>query len=111
MVIIHHCDPETMNAYATSPLTEAMIKTLQHGIYNGSQARFGNPSLEVAMHDRSDFHGISHYELCNILDREGSLDHFLVIDAQTPENDAVWYVPDTEECKYGSDPALWDRGG
>ena len=111
MVIIHHCEPETINPYATSPLTEAMTRTLQHGVYNGSQARFGNPSLEVTIHDRSDFHGISHYELRNILDREGSLDQFLIIDAQTPENDAVWYVPGTEECRYWSDPALWDHEG
>ena len=85
-----------------------MTKTVQHGIYDGSQARFGNRMLEVTIHDRPDFHGISHYDLRNILDREGSLEHLLIVDVQTPENDAVWYVPDTEECKYWSDPALWD---
>ena len=106
MVFIdHYCCPDTINAYATSPLTEAMTKTVQHGIYDGSQARFDNEFYYVHINDRPEFYGLSHYELRTILDRENALEPFLVVDEQTPSNDAVWYVPDTEECRRNSDPA------
>ena len=103
MVVIQHCPPSTMNAYSTSPLTDLMTSTVQHGIYDGSRARFGDRKLEVTIHDRSEFHGLSHYELRKLLDGEEALAPFLVVDAQTPDTDAVWYVPTSEYCKAHKD--------
>ena len=104
MVVISHCPPSTINAYSTSPLTDLMTSTVQHGIYDGSRGRFGDSMLQVTFHDRPDFHGLSHYELRKLLDSEHSPNPFLIVDNQTPDTDAVWYVPDTAKCESNSDP-------
>ena len=104
MVIINSCTPQTLNAYSTSPLTSEMARTVQHGFYDGTIARYGNPVIVVNIHDRPELHGISHYDIRNVLDGEGQLDPFLIVDDRTPDLDAVWYVTTTQECKYNSDP-------
>lgn len=60
--------------------------------------------MQVSFLDRPEFHGVSHYNLRTILDKERQLDPFLIIDAQTSKKDALWYVPDTQSCKDHSDP-------
>ena len=99
MVVISHGTPTAISAYSTTLLTDAMARTVQHGFYDGTDARFGNPQYVVEIHDRPEFHGISHYDLRHLLDAEGETDAFIVIDQHTQDNDAVWYVADTEYCK------------
>ncbi|KAL8806727.1 MAG: hypothetical protein Q9182_001125 [Xanthomendoza sp. 2 TL-2023] len=96
MVVIIPPPVQSINAYSLSPLTAAMNGTIQHGFYDGTYARYGDPIVSFTVHDRPEFHGISHYELRITLDSEGSLDPFLIIDDRTPELDAVWYVQSTE---------------
>ena len=100
MVIISHYPPIlTLNAYSTVPLTPEMITTTQHGFYDGTSARFGNTEVAVAIHNRTSFHGLSHYDIRVALDAEGVLDPFVVLDARTPELDAIWYVETTAKCR------------
>ncbi|KAL8854704.1 MAG: hypothetical protein Q9221_000486 [Calogaya cf. arnoldii] len=54
-----------------------MTRTLQHGFYNGTWARYGDPQATITIHDRLEFHGRSHYDLRNILDAEGMEDPFV----------------------------------
>ena len=104
MVVIEHWAPTLINAYSTVPLTQSTVQLVQHAIYNGSRARFGDPQMQVTILDRPEFHGVSNYDLRTILDKERQLDPFLIIDTHTAEKNAVWYVPDTQTCKNNSDP-------
>ena len=93
MVVIDHRDwVDALEAYSTAPLTLEMNRTVQHGFYNGTYARFGDPQVTVTIHDRPKFHGKSHYDLRNLLDSEGMEDGFIVVDETTPDLDALWYV-------------------
>ena len=105
MVVINRCVPNVLNTYAISALTDAMSRTVQHGFYDGTDARYGNPQVVTNIHNRSEFFGLSHYELRLRLDAEGMLDEFLVADERTPELDAVWFIETTETCKAWSDPS------
>ncbi|KAL8720130.1 MAG: hypothetical protein Q9225_002975, partial [Loekoesia sp. 1 TL-2023] len=104
MVIISHCVLKVLNAYSTVPLTSEIVKTVQHGFYDGTYARYGDPQVLVNIHNRPEFHGKSHYDIRIALDNEGTLDPFIIADERTPHLDAVWYVEDTASCKYDSDP-------
>ncbi|KAL8838565.1 MAG: hypothetical protein Q9176_004962 [Flavoplaca citrina] len=95
MVIISHTGALALQAYSTAHLTLEMKRTVQHGFYNGTYARFGDPQATVTIHDRPDFHARSHYDIRNILDSEGMEDTFLLIDEKTPELDAIWLVKPT----------------
>ncbi|KAI4252662.1 MAG: hypothetical protein L6R42_007880, partial [Xanthoria sp. 1 TBL-2021] len=77
------------------PLTPEMKKTVQHGFYNGTYARFGDPQVTITKHDRPEFLHGSQYDIRILLDREGMEDTFVVIDDRTPELDAVWFVEPT----------------
>ena len=99
MVIITHYPPQILNAYSTVPLTPAIISTTSHGFYDGTSARFGIPQVVVAIHNRTSFHGLSHYDIRVALDSEGALDPFVILDDRTPELDAVWYVQTTAKCR------------
>ncbi|KAL8949736.1 MAG: hypothetical protein Q9222_004182 [Ikaeria aurantiellina] len=105
MVIISRIVIKALHAYPTSPLSPAMVRTTQHGFYDATYARYGNPQVTLAIHDRPEFHGLSHFDMRNFLDSEGLLDAFVVIDERTPQLDAVWYVESTEYCKSRSDPS------
>ena len=105
MVVINPRTPSTINAYSTSPLMDLITSTVQHGIYDGSRERFDDSMLQVTIHDRPEFHGLSHYEIRKLLDGEDSPDPFLIVDTHTPSTDAVWYVPDSAKCKSNSDPS------
>ncbi|KAI4221802.1 MAG: hypothetical protein L6R36_006636 [Xanthoria steineri] len=76
-----------------------MNRTVQHGFYNGTYARFGDPQVTITIHDRPEFHGKSHYDLRNLLDSEGMDDDFIVVDETTPDLDALWYVLSTGYSK------------
>ncbi|KAL8912863.1 MAG: hypothetical protein Q9171_002241 [Xanthocarpia ochracea] len=99
MVIIVHYPPQILNAYSTVPLTQSIINTTQHGFYDGTSARFGSPEVVVAIHNRTEFHGLSHYDLRVALDAEGALAPFVVVDNHTPKLNAVWYVETTANCR------------
>ena len=102
MVLLPYCLSENIDAYTTAPLTQAMVRTVHHGFYDGSYARFGEPQYIATIHDRPEYHGLSHYDLRNLLDAEGKTDQFIIIDNNTPENNAVWYVETTTICKFYS---------
>lgn len=89
MVVINRCVPHVLNAYSTSPLTLDMTRTVQHGFYDGASARFDNPPVVVNVHDRPEFHGLSHYDIRIALDNEGEKDVFILVDERTFELDAV----------------------
>ncbi|KAL8876573.1 MAG: hypothetical protein Q9198_005260 [Flavoplaca austrocitrina] len=95
MVIISHNGALALQAYSTAPLTLEMKRTVQHGFYNGTYARFGDPQATVTIHDQPDFHTRPHYDIRNILDSEGTEDTFVLIDAKTPGLDAIWLVNPT----------------
>ncbi|KAL8659797.1 MAG: hypothetical protein Q9202_006947 [Teloschistes flavicans] len=107
MVIIQPCadPPLELNGYATSPLTLEMNQTVQHAIYNGSHARYNDTRFKLEMHDRPEFHGISHYDMRVALDAEGMMKPFVIVDENTLDLNAVWYVEDTEDCKHDSTTA------
>ena len=119
MVVINHRDwVDALEAYSTAPLTLEMNRTVQHGFYNGTYARFGDLQVTVTIHDHPEFHGKSHYDLRNLLDSEGMEDDFIVVDETTPDLDALWYVLPTgyemdrvkpgDIVHYpGEDPTFW----
>ena len=96
MVIINHCPPEQLHAYPTVPLSPNLESTIQHDFAIGSFARFGNPVVNISIHDRPDFYNASHYTMRERLDREGFLEQFVIIDDRTAASHAVWYVETTE---------------
>ncbi|KAL8734954.1 MAG: hypothetical protein Q9181_003003 [Wetmoreana brouardii] len=81
-----------------------MNRTVQHGVYDATWERYNNTAFRLSVHDRPEFHGMSHYDLRLSLDNEGLLDPFVVIDEKTPELNAIWYIDYTENCKLNSDP-------
>ncbi|KAL9583122.1 MAG: hypothetical protein Q9212_002895 [Teloschistes hypoglaucus] len=104
MVILEtNLNPFVMNGYSIAPLTLEMNRTIQHGIYDGSLARYNNPDFKLDLHDRPEFHGVSHYDVRVALDAEGMLDPFILVDERTLESGAVWIVEDTNQCKYDSE--------
>ena len=106
MVLFPNCHPDILNAYSTVPLTPNIITATQHAIWDGSFARFGNPTVTVVIHDRPEFYNISHYQIRTRLDSESMLSDFLVIDENTVASDAAWLVESTEQCHLDTASAI-----
>lgn len=101
MVAIRHCiDPLIINAYSTIPLNQDVTTTVFRGIYDGNLGRFGNSMMALPIHDRAEFHGLSHYKIRQQLDREGVTDIIALIDERTGDSGAIWYVDTTENSKW-----------
>ncbi|KAL8686228.1 MAG: hypothetical protein Q9218_007253 [Villophora microphyllina] len=96
MVIIRKCILAALTAYSTTPLTSEMTRTIQHGIYDGTLARYDNQQVTLTIRDRPDFYGTSHYDIRIIFNSEGQKDPFLIIDSRTPELNTAWYVESTD---------------
>ena len=99
MVVISHCNAHQLNAYSTVPLAQSVAASVQKDFGYGSFARFGDPDVTISIHDRPDFHGLSHYSIREKLDLEGLLNDFIIIDDRTADSHAIWYVTTTEDSK------------
>ena len=95
------CIPRVLNAYLTVPLLPSVRQSVVHDFNVGSFARFQNPSSIISIHDRSDFHGLSHYEIRQRLDGEGHGNvEIVIIDTDTVTNHAVWFVRSTADSAF-----------
>ncbi len=93
------CAPDVLNAYSTVPLLPELRTFVLHDYNIGSFARFHQPESVLSIHDRPDFHGLSHLEIRIRLDSENKKDEFAIIDETTAKSHALWYVTTTEICK------------
>ncbi|KAL8809297.1 MAG: hypothetical protein Q9223_001698 [Gallowayella weberi] len=96
MVLINHDIQRSISAYAVTPLTAEISRTVHRGFYDGTYACYGDPMVNLTIYDRPEFHGMSHYDMRIALNKEGQEDLFLVIDEKTADMDAVWVVETTE---------------
>lgn len=53
----------------------------------------------ISIHDRPDLHFLSHYDIRQRLDAEGQKSMIVIIDGDTAENHAVWFVLSTDESQ------------
>lgn len=81
-----------------------MVEAAQYAVHNATWARYGNPDFQLDLHNRSDLYHTAHYDLRLKLDEEGMLDPFVVVDENTLDLNAVWFIESTEYCKLNSDP-------
>ncbi|KAL8871124.1 MAG: hypothetical protein Q9174_002978 [Haloplaca sp. 1 TL-2023] len=93
------CDPTVLDAYSTVPLVPSLRTSVLHDFGVGSFARFPNPITAISIHDRPDFHSLSHYDIRQRLDAEGHEDGFIVIDEDTASKHAVWWITSTSNSK------------
>ena len=106
MVIFKRGDPKILNAYSTVQLTPSIVDVMQHAFWDGSFARYGNPVVKLAIHDRPDCHQLSHYQIRNLLDSEAMKSEFILIDEDTEATTGVWYVESTEACEQETRDAI-----
>ncbi|CAF9939988.1 MAG: hypothetical protein HETSPECPRED_002126 [Heterodermia speciosa] len=97
------CPPEIVNAYSTVPLLPSIHTAIVHDYNIGSFARFHRPETVISIHDRADFHGLSHLDIRLLLDRENQKEGFALIDSSTAEAHALWWVASTDESKFLAD--------
>ena len=91
------CNPTVLDAYSTVPVVPAVRTSVIHDFNVGSFARFRNPLEVISIHDRPDFHSLSHYDIRQRLDAEDHKDGFVLIDEDTADNHAVWWITSTSE--------------
>ena len=58
----------------------------------------------ISIHDRLDFHSLSHFEIRHRLDAEGHDSQIIIIDSDTAASHAVWFVLSAEESAAWTDP-------
>ncbi|KAI4098855.1 MAG: hypothetical protein LQ339_006259 [Xanthoria mediterranea] len=83
------CAPAVLNAYSTVPLLPEVRTSVLHDYNIGSFARFHQPESVISIHDRPDFHGLSHLEIRIRLDSEDKKEEFAIIDKNTAESHAL----------------------
>lgn len=91
------CIPRVLDAYPNVPISPSVRTSIIHDYNVGSFARFRNPTSVVSIHDRPDFHSLSHFEIRQRLDAEGHDSEIVIIDSDTAANHAVWFVLSTME--------------
>ena len=90
------CIPRVLNAYPTFPLLPSVRQSVVHDFNVGSFARFQRPTSVISIHDRTDLHFLSHFEIRQRLDAEGyQNDEIVLIDEDTATNHAVWFLRTT----------------
>ncbi|KAL8812471.1 MAG: hypothetical protein Q9223_000990 [Gallowayella weberi] len=94
------CIPRVLDAYSSAPHSPSVYNSITHDFNLGTLARFRNPSSVIAIHDRPDFHSLSHLEIRQRLDAEGTEKEIVIIDGDTATNHAVWLVLSTSESKF-----------
>lgn len=94
------CLPTPLAAYPNAPLASTVHTAVVHDFNVGSFARFRDPGEVLEIHDRPEFHGLSHLEMRLRLDAERQEDGFVVIDEETAALRAVWWITPTEESEY-----------
>lgn len=91
MVYNHDKDEprEHFTAFATAKLSGEQLDAIHKAFARGACFVHAVNPMALFIHDRSDHHGLSHADMV-----EGQVDEepFLVIDAKTPHDEAVWYV-------------------
>lgn len=101
------CIPRVVDAYPNVPVSPSVLTSIIHDYNVGSFARFQNPTSVISIHDRPDFHSLSHLEIRQRLDAEGHYGDIAIIDSDTATNHAVWYALSTaasEHCTEGQLP-------
>ena len=91
--------PSIVNAYSTVPLLPEVHTAVIHDYNIGNFARFHRPKTVISIHDRADFHGLSHLDIRLLLDKENKKDGFAIIDETTAESHALWWVTSTVDCE------------
>ncbi|KAI4222340.1 MAG: hypothetical protein L6R36_006225 [Xanthoria steineri] len=95
------CAPIVLNAYSTVPLLPELRTSVLHDYNIGSFARFHQPESVISIHDRPDFHGLSHLEIRIRLDSENKKDKLAIIDETTAESHALY--PNHGEADIGEE--------
>ena len=91
------CTPRILDAYPNVPISPSVRTSVIHDYGVGSFARFQNPTSVISIHDRPDFHSLSHLEIRQRLDAEGHKSEIVIIDSDTAANHAVWFVLSTAD--------------
>lgn len=117
-----HCVPRVLNAYPNVSINASVRSSILHDYNVGSFARFQNPTSVISIHDRADFHSLSHLEIRQRLDAEDQKSEIVIIDQDTAASHAVWFVLSTAESddytdlemgtpypprEYPGEPTLW----
>ena len=100
VVIPPQCTPRVLDAYPNVPISPADRISIIHDYNVGSFARFQHPTSVISIHDRPDFHSLSHFEIRQHLDAEGHNSEIVIIDGDTAANHAVWFVLSTGESAF-----------
>ncbi|KAL8868878.1 MAG: hypothetical protein Q9174_004695, partial [Haloplaca sp. 1 TL-2023] len=91
------CIPALVNTYSTVPVVSALRTQVLHEWAVGGFFQFRNPRDILSIDNRQDFHELSHYQMRQRLDAEGQTDGFVLIDGDTAEKDAIWWITSTEQ--------------
>lgn len=97
------CTPRVLDAYPNVAISPSVRTSIIHDYNVGSFARFQNPTSVISIHDRPDFHSLSHFEIRQRLDAEGHDHEIVIIDNDTAANHAVWFVLSTEKSAVYTD--------
>ena len=89
-----------MQVFSTVPLIPNLISLVQHDFNIGTFAQFGDPFLSIHFNHRTGFYNESHLLIRQQLDAENFEDPFMLVDGNTAQSHAVWYVTTTDDS-YG----------
>ena len=87
--ICNYNNQVTIHAYSTVPLTPLTETVAWHTFWDGSQARFGDPTRVMQIHSEPEYRGLSHYELRALVDGSGLTDFILAFDDRTASSGAI----------------------
>ena len=101
--------PNVVQVFSTLALT-ANLTSLFHRDFNiGTFAQFGDANTLARIDHRSErteFRNLSHLAIRQLLDAENFKDDFILIDKNTPQNQAIWWIVSTETCELVMDPVI-----
>ncbi|KII84328.1 hypothetical protein PLICRDRAFT_179581 [Plicaturopsis crispa FD-325 SS-3] len=104
-----------IRGYLTAPLPIPVLDQIHADFAEGSYARYGQPLVELFLHDEPRFYGQTAEQIRTALDGEGFTGDFLLVDEEAESTRAVWYIgtwdPEEEDgaevVKHGDERVLW----
>ena len=82
------------------PLAQSLGSAIQKDFDIGAFKRFQDPTVALTIYDRPEFHDLTNFQIRELLDKQGSKDAFVVIDKNSQDSNAIWYVTSREESEY-----------
>ena len=109
VVFLPRDEQAVVQVFSTLALTANLTSIFHHEFNIGTLAQFGDPDTIARIDHRSErteFRNMSHYAIRQQLDAENFKKDFILVDENTPHNNAIWWITESDMSEICMDPAI-----